>query len=132
MRFFLALVVSCAALFAATLEVNITDINKQKEGFVIIAVCDPKVHFPCKKSNAAASGKQKVAAHNAKFSFELPNGVYAVAAAHDENDNEIVDKNIFGVPVEGYALSGDARRPNFDKSKFTLQGDMKINLKMGY
>ena len=122
----------CTSLFCATLEVEVGEIKPQRGGAVAMVVCDQKTLFPCKKSTAVVVAKRKAAFESEKFEFVLPNGVYAVAAIHDENGNELLDKNIFGMPTEGYALSGGAKRPDFEKSKFVVNGDTKIALKMGY
>ncbi|MDE2302802.1 MAG: DUF2141 domain-containing protein [Sphingomonadales bacterium] len=39
----------------------------------------------------------------------LPPGDYAVQAFHDENDNDRVDRALFGIPKEGIGFSRDAR-----------------------
>ena len=67
----------------------------------------------------------------------LPPGRYAVIAFHDENDNGLLDANVFGVPVEGYGFSNDARgflgAPSFDAAAITLgQEDKKISLFLLY
>ena len=40
---------------------------------------------------------------------QLPPGDYAIIVFHDENDNGLLDKGTFGVPVEGYGFSNDAK-----------------------
>lgn len=39
----------------------------------------------------------------------LPSGDYAIIVFHDENDNGLLDKGAFGVPIEGYGFSNDAQ-----------------------
>ncbi len=39
----------------------------------------------------------------------VPPGDYAVQAFHDENDNDQIDRGIFGIPREGVGFSRDAR-----------------------
>jgi len=52
----------------------------------------------------------------------LEYGEYAVRVFHDENKNEIVDTNIFGIPTEDYGYSNDASDwfgpPSWEKAKF--------------
>ena len=54
----------------------------------------------------------------------LPPGVYAVGAYHDENGNDHLDTNILGLPVEGYALSNGVRavmsKPTFQQAAFSV------------
>ena len=51
----------------------------------------------------------------------LPPGIYAVGACHDENDNDHLDTNFIGLPTEGYALSNGVRavffRPHFHEAR---------------
>ena len=68
---------------------------------------------------------------------DLPPGRYAVIAFHDENDNGLLDANVFGVPTEGYGFSNDARgflgAPSFDAAAVALdQADKKISLSLVY
>ena len=49
---------------------------------------------------------------------------YAIAAYHDVNNNEALDKNFFGIPKEGYGFSNNARgifgSPSFEQAAFPL------------
>ncbi len=66
----------------------------------------------------------------------IPDGVYAISLFHDENLNGIFDKNFLGIPKEGYAFSNNVRpalrAAKFSEANFTLKGDQKITIKMGY
>ncbi|WP_448564979.1 DUF2141 domain-containing protein [Thalassotalea ganghwensis] len=55
---------------------------------------------------AAKEGKVTV-----KFDGIAP-GEYAIKFFHDENDNAQLETNIFGMPVEGFGFSNDAK-PSF-------------------
>ena len=54
----------------------------------------------------------------------LPEGDYGVAVMHDENKNEKLDFNDYGMPLEGYGHSNNpARRegaPDFNETKFVF------------
>jgi uncharacterized protein (DUF2141 family) len=54
----------------------------------------------------------------------VPPGTYAIAVVHDENANRRLDKNLFGVPSEGYGVSNNhtyaLSAPTWDESKFTV------------
>lgn len=64
---------------------------------------------------------------------QLPEGTYAVAVFHDENDNKQLDTGIFGIPKEGYGTSKDAKGilgpPKFTDASFRL-GTENLNLKV--
>ena len=66
----------------------------------------------------------------------LPYGEYAVKIYHDENGNNELDKNMFGIPKEAYGFSNDARGslgpPEYEKVMFKLDSQKKeitINIK---
>ena len=66
----------------------------------------------------------------------IPNGTYAIAVVHDENDNKKMDTNFFGIPKEGYGVSNNKypkmSEPSFDDAKFSLKEDKEISIKMKY
>lgn len=79
--------------------------------------------FPTDPKNALINnymdllGKQQ-----AVFTIQnLKPGYYAVAVYHDENGNKNLDTNFIGLPVEGVAVSRNAKGnfgpPNFDAAK---------------
>ncbi len=53
-------------------------------------------------------------------------GAYAFVYLHDENENKKLDKNILGVPIEGYGISNDVRgtvsAPSFQSARFRFEG----------
>lgn len=64
--------------------------------------------------------KQRMLANNGKATFEfdrIPYGRYAVVSFQDKNNNDLLDRNIFGVPVEIWGVSG--RRPSFGQPEFS-------------
>ncbi|MFN7711527.1 MAG: DUF2141 domain-containing protein [Curvibacter sp.] len=54
----------------------------------------------------------------------LAAGTYAVAVVHDENGNGRLDKNLIGLPTEGYGVSNNRTyamsSPTWDESKFVV------------
>ncbi len=55
---------------------------------------------------------------------DLSAGDYVLTVLHDENKNNVMDKNIFGVPVEGYGVSNNPKPNRFgppDYSKGIIQ-----------
>jgi uncharacterized protein (DUF2141 family) len=67
--------------------------------------------------------------------FDVPAGVYAIVAMHDENGNGKLDKNLFGQPTEGYGASRNAQGtfgPKYEDARFEYRGKgltMPITLK---
>lgn len=68
------------------------------------------------------------------ISFEdLQPGKYAVAAYHDINNNEKLDRNFVGIPKEPYGFSGKKGfgTPNFSRAQFTFgETDKSLIIKM--
>lgn len=66
---------------------------------------------------------------------ELTPGVYAVSCFHDLNDNGKLDTNFFGIPVEPYGFSNNARpkfrAPKWEEAKFTVkEGGSRISIRL--
>lgn len=102
------------------------------KGSMYIAVFDNKESFP-------DFGKQlveKVLPVDSKtlnYTFkDLPDSDYAVAIFHDKNNNGKLDKNAFGIPLEPYGFSQNARArfsaPPFNDAKIVLDGNQSIEI----
>lgn len=76
---------------------------------------------PVKPAWAAIKDRRAVCRFTA-----VPPGAYGISAYHDENKNGKLDTNVFGMPVEDYCASRDARgtfsAPRFDDAKFDYHG----------
>ena len=64
-------------------------------------------------------------------------GEYALSCFHDENNNGILDKNLFGLPSEGYGLSNNVKPslgpPSWNDCKFVLNKDtLLLEIKIRY
>ncbi|MCD4719336.1 MAG: DUF2141 domain-containing protein [Desulfobacula sp.] len=59
----------------------------------------------------------------------LPYGEYAIKVYHDENGNHELDTRIFGIPVERYGFSNNARGtfgpPEYEEALFNLNSPKK-------
>jgi uncharacterized protein (DUF2141 family) len=67
---------------------------------------------------------------------DLPAGQYALSVFHDENLNEKLDKNLMGIPKEGYGASNNPgrkmRAPTFEEAQFSHQTDQSLEIKLIY
>lgn len=66
---------------------------------------------------------------------DIPYGSYAITAFHDANSNGELDKNFFGVPVELYGFSNNARGtfgpPYFNDARFELNAtELKVTFEV--
>jgi uncharacterized protein (DUF2141 family) len=67
----------------------------------------------------------------------LPPGTYAIALMHDENGNGKLDVGLFGMPLEGYGASNDARGkrggPSFKDAAFRFDGTrLDVDIETAY
>lgn len=66
---------------------------------------------------------------------DLPPGRYGVVALHDENENRKLDRNLFGIPKEGWGMSNNPEpkfsAPKFEKAAFepACPDDIEIRLR---
>ncbi|PCJ80053.1 MAG: hypothetical protein COA49_09870 [Bacteroidetes bacterium] len=67
---------------------------------------------------------------------DLPHGEYAINILHDEDEDGVIKKGWF-LPIEGIGFSNFSslnplNRPSFKKSKFNLNADKAIEVKIIY
>ncbi len=72
------------------------------------------------------------AANGARCVFARPERGhdFAVVVHHDENDDAVFQRGMFGIPLEGYGFSNDVRPvlspPSFTQCRFHFQGGTSI------
>ncbi len=102
------------------------------QGNLLICLCNKQDAFT---ETCFRSEKIKAREGQQQLVFEdLPEDNYAISVFQDENENDELDTNIFGIPKEPYGFSKIkgmiTRRPTFEKCKFKVQGDTEITLRM--
>ena len=107
------------------LIIEITDL-KSNDGKVMIELLD-------KDQNSVAYSKGIIIDNQSIVEFkDLNAGTYAVQYYHDENNNEKMDTGTFGIPLEGYGFSNDARGfmgpPDFEDELFSLDQNKTLVL----
>lgn len=67
---------------------------------------------------------------------DVPIGTYAISVMHDFNNNRELDKNVLGIPQEGFGFSNDAMGrfgpPDFKKASFDVPERKEVVIKMRY
>lgn len=123
-----------AAPDPGSLEITVTNVRNAK-GHVRVDICAEKDFLSdhCAYHGAAPAhyGDTRITVTG------LPPGRYAVQAYHDENDNQDVDRALFGIPKEGIGFSRDAPAsfgpPSWNKAVFDQGANgTAITLKMRY
>ena len=93
-------------------------------GKVYCAIWRGPQGYPTERErNAGETRDVTLANHRGVCVFEdLTPGEYAVAVFHDENGNNDLDTNLFGIPSEGTGASNDAHNmfgpPGYDDARF--------------
>ncbi|MCP4176305.1 MAG: DUF2141 domain-containing protein [bacterium] len=126
-------IASTAFAQSGKITVYISGIKKTK-GQLVIGLYNNKNTFP-KLNKAYKSVFLNVNRDNIKYIFsDVPNGDYAIAVFHDKNSDGKLDRDLLGIPEEGYGFSnnvlGTDRPPHFDKAKFKLDGSYTSKIKM--
>ena len=116
-----------------TLTVEIFGL-KNNTGKVFLAIFDNEQTFL--KTNKEVNGMSVIIENNkamARFRG-LKKGEYALSLFHDKNNNNMLDKNLIGIPKEPYAFSNNATGifgpPSFKDSKINLNADKTIAIKL--
>jgi len=119
---------------ASSVFVTVTGV-RNASGHVRVAVCTKaeflKPHCLYTGNAPAAQGSVLVVVP------DVPPGTYAAQAFHDENDNGVIDRNIFGIPTEGLGFSNNAKMffgpPRFDAAAFAVGGtNVRITFSLRY
>ena len=67
-------------------------------------------------------------ADSVTFEADLPPGVYGASVLHDENRNNQMDRNLAGIPQEGYGVTNNPKpacAATFGEATFTLPPEGK-------
>ncbi|MVM28790.1 DUF2141 domain-containing protein [Spirosoma sp. HMF4905] len=116
----------------ASLTIDIQNIRSQK-GMVYIALFKPNSGFP--EGHPTDGKKAEINGNSTQTTFSIEPGEYAVAVFHDENNNGVLDKRLFGIPKEPYGFSNNFRprmsAPKFKDCQFSVgTGETTISIKL--
>lgn len=91
---------------AAEVTVRVRGVANDR-GVIVVALCTADVFIGgrCAFRGAAPASSGTVPV----VVGAVPPGTYAVRAYHDENANGRIDRNVLGMPLEGYGFGNDAR-----------------------
>lgn len=110
---------------AADLTVEITDL-RSAEGVVKASLVDSADGWDSKAPPVAATGTIPQNGVATLTFADLKPGQYAVMIMHDENSNGALDKNVVGMPLEGYGFSNNPnvmRRATYEEARFDVGAD---------
>jgi uncharacterized protein (DUF2141 family) len=91
------------------MELTVTGLRSSK-GAVRVALFSTAKGWPQQDQHAFRRAVATIEQGRAKVRFgDVPPGTYAAVAFHDEDGDEKLGKNFFGVPSEGWGASNGAR-----------------------
>jgi uncharacterized protein (DUF2141 family) len=120
---------SLTSVVAAATDLTVLVENvKSGEGTVRAGLFNKVGAFP-KTPLIRQSAEAKTDAVSIVFK-DLEPGSYAISAFHDVNDNQKLDTNFVGMPIEPYGFSRDAHGlfgpPAFDDARLAVDGKDKL------
>ncbi|MEZ4337472.1 MAG: DUF2141 domain-containing protein [Sandaracinaceae bacterium] len=98
--------------------------TRDDRGRVFCAIWRGREGYPTQRVHAVGQAMDRtIVRHRGVCVFDdVTPGEYALAAFHDENANNDLDRNIFGIPSEGTGASNDAHNmfgpPGYDDARF--------------
>lgn len=103
---------------------------KSNNGTVKVALCNSLENY---KNHKAPFMGLNLPINNNQAEITLSDftaGYYAVKAFHDENNNNDLDTNLFGIPIEDYGFSNNASGifgpPSWNKAKMMISDDSSV------
>ncbi len=117
----------------SSIDVAVSGVRFAK-GVVRVSICDQATFLKDCRWNAYAAAVQGTTIVTVR---NLPPGRYGAQAFHDKNNNDEVDRGLFGIPLEGVGFSNDAKirfsPPKFEEAAFQHGGaDQRISFKLRY
>lgn len=100
-----------------TLTVHIDGFRNQK-GAAGLSIFNSADGWPESNDKAFQHDGHPFTGTAATITLQIPPGRYALVALHDENSNHKLDRNLFGIPKEGFGFSNNPKvvlsAPSFD------------------
>jgi len=118
-------------------QVKVTGIRSGKGKIILNVFKDNDTYDkeqPCKKF---VFDKKSLLNGTLTVDCELEPGTYGITLVDDENENGKIDKNLIGIPKEGFGFSNffmeKMKKPTFDDFKVDLKSpNNKVDIKVKY
>jgi uncharacterized protein (DUF2141 family) len=111
------------AASTCTLIVHIDGFRNQK-GDAGLSIFNSSDGWPESNDKAFQHGPHPYTGTSTTITLQVPPGRYALVALHDENNNHKLDRNMFGIPKEGFGFSNNPKvllsAPSFDTAAITV------------
>lgn len=136
--FGLLVMLNVSAAFAQNIQVKITGIKSDKGQIVLNVFKDNKTYDDQKPYKKFLFEKKDVLDGTVVLNCTLDAGTYGITLLDDENKNGVIDKNLVGIPKEGFGFSNfymtKMSKPSFDDFKVDVKSaaENKIEIKVKY
>ena len=115
--------VPASAPSSPMLTVTVKDLRNRR-GNLIFGVFKSSAGFPNVEKKAVYWEVKKADGAAVTFTAHLAPGRYAASVLHDENRSGDMDRNLVGVPAEGYGVTNNPKPPlraaTFEEAAFDL------------
>ena len=133
----IALLLCTITIQAQNITLNITGIKSAKGQMVVSVFKDNQTFKDEKPATKLQFSKAAITNGTLTVSITLEPGTYGIALMDDENSNGKMEKNMFGIPKEGFGFSNfylsGMSRPVFNDFKFDVKNTpLKLESKMRY
>lgn len=91
-----------------TLKIHVTGFRNEKGRAGGTVFATPR-GWPEDTTKAVVHGGFPIKNGEVTETFQIPAGTYAIAVIHDENGNHKLDRNLLGIPKEGFGFANNPR-----------------------
>jgi uncharacterized protein (DUF2141 family) len=120
------------SLYAADIKLSVDNIT-DTSGTLLWSMYGSKETYDS-ESGPLFAGRSRVVGGTLDVTFHnMPSGSYAIKLFHDANDNGEMDKNIVGLPQEGYGFSnnvGSFGPASFSDAKVDVKQNTQISIRL--
>lgn len=133
----LVFIFSSSFIHAQNIRVNVTELASAR-GKIVLSVFKDNERFKKEvPARVITFSKQGLVNGALTLNFTLEPGVYGITLLDDENENGKMEKNMIGIPKEGFGFSNfylqKMKRPVFDDFKTEIKtGNNVVNIRMKY
>ncbi|HEX2953753.1 MAG TPA: DUF2141 domain-containing protein [Bacillota bacterium] len=108
--------------------------NDSGTAYVVLFKSGEGFPMPSEKNTFAILSAPITPSLEGEAVFEnVPYGEYAISVIHDENNDQQLNFNDQGVPLEGVGLSNNGDAADYEKAKFKLDSEeLDVSIQMQY
>jgi len=117
-------------------KVNITEVRSGKGKILLSVFRDSKSFDDEKPYKNFVFDKKSLSKGSMSVICNLEPGTYGFTLVDDEDNSNDLDKNMIGMPKEGFGFSNffleKLQKPSFDEFKFDLKANRTISIRVKY